>query len=90
MQIRHQADESRFVVENDDRLGILDYEEQDDGTLDFQHTFVPEEHRGRGFATRLVRWALEWARERERRVVPSCPFVADFIERHPEFQEVAV
>jgi len=41
---------------------------------------------GRGLADRLIRFALEDARARGLAVLPFCPFVKSFIERHREFE----
>lgn len=53
-----------------------------------EHTFVPEEQRGRGLAGALARAALETARQQGWRVVPECTYVAQFIQRHPEFGDL--
>lgn len=54
----------------------------------FTHTLVPPELRGRGVAEKLVRAALAEARARGCRVVPQCSYVARFIERHAEYQDL--
>ena len=46
--------------------------------------------RGGGIASQLTHRALEYAREHGYRVMPSCPFVAAYIERHPEYRELRV
>ena len=56
-----------------------------DGVLDFASTYTPEELRGRGIASAVVRGALEYAREHHCRVVPTCWFVKGYIQRHPEY-----
>ncbi|MBL1069023.1 GNAT family N-acetyltransferase [Streptomyces sp. 7-21] len=56
------------------------------GTVDYLSTFVPEESRGQGVAAELARAALEDARHRGLRVRPTCPFVAGYVERHPEYR----
>lgn len=85
--VRHDEEGSRFVVDlGDDDEAYLDYRVREDGVLDYASTFVPEDHRGRGVAEELVVTALDWARERERRVVPSCPYVRHVVEDvHPRF-----
>ncbi len=60
------------------------------GTLDFQHTEVPPELRGRGIAAALVRQALEDVRARGERIIATCPYVKEFLARHPEYQPLAV
>jgi predicted GNAT family acetyltransferase len=38
----------------------------------------------------LTQHALEHARARGYRVVPSCPFVAAYVQRHPEYHDLRV
>lgn len=52
------------------------------------HTFVPEILEGRGIASSLAHHALEWAREHKKPVVVYCPYVATYLKRHPEYNEV--
>jgi uncharacterized protein len=56
------------------------------GLIAFVHTKVAERLQGRGLADRLIRFALEDARARGLAVLPFCPFVKAFIERHREFE----
>ena len=42
----------------------------------------------RGVGSRLIRAALDSARDQGLRVVPQCPFVRAFIERHPEYRDL--
>jgi uncharacterized protein len=58
------------------------------GLIAFVHTEVDERLQGRGLADRLIRFALEDARARGLAVLPFCPFVKAFIERHREFDEL--
>jgi predicted GNAT family acetyltransferase len=55
------------------------------GLIAFVHTEVDERLQGRGLADRLIRFALQDARARGLAVLPFCPFVKAFIERHREF-----
>jgi uncharacterized protein len=56
------------------------------GLIAFVHTEVDERFQGQGLADRLISYALEDARARELAVLPFCPFVKAFIERHREFE----
>ncbi|MFA6031168.1 MAG: GNAT family N-acetyltransferase [Elusimicrobiota bacterium] len=85
--IHHDKAQSRFSVETDGHLAHADYT-LDGGRIIFTHTFVPPELRGRGLAEHLVRAALAHARLHKLRVVPACSYVASFIERHREFQDL--
>ena len=59
-------------------------------TIAFLHTEVPESLRGRGIAERLVTAALDSARSRGLLVIPLCPYVAAFLKRHEEYQDIVV
>jgi predicted GNAT family acetyltransferase len=49
---------------------------------------VPEAVGGRGIAGEITRYALDWARDKGLRVVANCPYVARWIERHPEYEQL--
>jgi uncharacterized protein len=85
INVRHNEPEHRFEVEVDGQLSVADYELQDDRMI-FTHTYTPPAQRGRGIAEKLVRAALEHARDERRKIVPACSYVAVFVERHPEFK----
>lgn len=54
----------------------------------FYHTEVDPRFGGRGLATILVQQALEATRADGKRVVATCPMVAAFIKKHPEFSDI--
>jgi predicted GNAT family acetyltransferase len=87
-EIRHDAAKRRFETGMGASLAVLDYTIVDERTLDYRHTFVPPAERGRGTASRLVRFALDYALKHGLTVVPSCPFVATYIEGHPRYRPV--
>jgi predicted GNAT family acetyltransferase len=49
------------------------------------HTEVDEGHEGQGLGSLLVRETLERIRASGKSVIPTCPFTAAYIRRHPEF-----
>lgn len=87
--IRHEPHARRFVIDADGGTALIQYRTLDaNRTLDFNHTYTPPALRGSGIASRLTEHALRYAREHGYKVVPSCPFVAAFIERHPEYRDL--
>ncbi|WP_030750049.1 GNAT family N-acetyltransferase [Streptomyces sp. NRRL F-5135] len=54
----------------------------------FVHTEVAPEYGGRGVGSALARTALDEARATNLRVLATCPFFADWIARHPEYQDL--
>ena len=85
---RHDTASHRFTLSVDGALAVLDYRVIDGTTVEYHHTLVPREIRGRGVASRLVTYALRDALDNRLRVIPTCPFVAAFVRRHPEYAAV--
>jgi len=85
--VRHNAAASRYEVTVDGHLSVCEYGLAGEQIV-FTHTLVPPELRGRGIAEQLVRTALADARAAGRKVVPACSYVAKFIERHREYQDL--
>lgn len=82
--------ESRFEVVSGSQVSELVYQMRDDTTLDLVHTEVPEDLSGQGIGSALVTAALEYAKSHQMMVIPSCPFVASYLERHPEWTDIVV
>lgn len=85
--VTHNAIAQRYEMMVDGRLSVCEYE-LDAGRMVFTHTLVPSELRGRGIAEKLVRTALGDARTSGHKVVPACSYVAVFIQRHKEYQDL--
>jgi predicted GNAT family acetyltransferase len=88
MEILHDPANRRFYFSGPDGNGELTYEESDPGVLELDHTWVDPEIRGQGYGDQLARAALAWARVQGKRVVPLCPFVRHYIDRHPAEREL--
>ncbi len=58
------------------------------GVITFTHTEVPKELGGRGVGSQLAKGALDQARTRGLKVVPLCPFIKAYIEKHPTYQDL--
>lgn len=86
--IVHDPSTQRFSFTIDGLTGFLSYEVIDEHTLDYSHTIVPKELGGRGLGGALVEHALAYAREHHKKVVPSCSFVASYIDKHAEYQSL--
>ncbi|MDO4897588.1 MAG: GNAT family N-acetyltransferase [Moraxella sp.] len=86
MYITHNPITCRFETVIDGHTAFLSYQILHDNTLNYNHTIVPKELGGRGLGTALVKYALEYARDNNKKVVPTCSFVASYIQRHTECQ----
>lgn len=86
--VSHDPDRHRYVISVDGvPIGRSEYSRTGDLTI-FLHTEIDSAGEGRGLGSVLVRGALDDIAERGGRIVPLCPFVADWIERHPEYGDL--
>jgi predicted GNAT family acetyltransferase len=86
IEVADSPDRQRYELSLDGALAGFTAYRTRPGLIAFIHTEVDEHLQGRGLADRLIRFALEDARARGLAVLPFCPFVKGFIERHREFE----
>lgn len=86
-KVNHEINK-RFFINLEGEKAEIEYRQEGDGVINFLHTFVPENFRGEGIAEQLVQEALEFARSHKLRVIPSCRFIASYIRRHEEYQDL--
>jgi uncharacterized protein len=67
----------------DERIGLIGYQGPDE-LRHFLHTEVDPAHGGRGYGSLLIRAALDEVRSRGAELVPSCPFVRAYLQKHPD------
>jgi predicted GNAT family acetyltransferase len=83
----NNAEKNRFELGTPAGPAIADYR-LDGGVVTIFHTEVPEPLRGRGIGGLLVEGALSEIRRLNLKVVPSCWFVREFIDRNPRFSDL--
>ena len=88
MDITDAVERQRFEIESDGELvGFIDYR-ADDATVVMTHAEVAPRLGGQGLGSAMVQAALDAVRESGRSVVPRCSFVATYIDKHPEYQDL--
>lgn len=85
LHVRHNQEQHRYEVEVDGKLAILEYRDAG-GQRYYTHTEVPEALEGRGIASQMAKFVLDEAQAQQLSIVPLCPFVRGYIERHPEYK----
>jgi len=86
-EVRDNPEQSRFELEVDGHLAIAVYR-LEASVITFTHTEVPGELGGRGIGSKLAKGALDQVRGRALKVVPQCPFIKAWIEKHPDYQDL--
>lgn len=88
-EVRDNPEKQRFELVEQDHLAFAEYAIEGE-VMTFTHTIVPPALQGAGVGSRLIEAALGEARARGLKVRPHCSFVAAYMARHPEWQDLRV
>jgi uncharacterized protein len=86
-QVIDNRERQRYELRLERGTAFIDYSDRGN-VRSLTHAEVPAELRGGGIAGRLSGGALDLARTAGLKVVPRCSYVAGFIDRHPEYQDL--
>ncbi|MFC0606517.1 GNAT family N-acetyltransferase [Rufibacter quisquiliarum] len=85
LEIQHDTSAQQFTAYlGKEEIGELAYALPEEAAIDFQHTFIEQEYRGKGYADQLIKHGLEYAQEKGLNVIATCQAVASYLERHPQ------
>jgi len=89
--LRDNADEQVLEAVTDDGTvaGYLDYRRRD-GTLIAVHTEVDPAFEGQGIGGQIAEGVVALVRETGEKLRPDCEFIASWLEKHPEADDVVV
>ena len=79
---------SRFELDADGAVAFANYRRTASAVI-ITHTETPRALRGRGIASELVEGALRMIRADGLKVIAGCGFVVDYLQKHPEFANLA-
>jgi hypothetical protein len=86
--VTDKPDAGRYEISVDgERVGLVTYR-LSEGEISFNHAEINPAVEGRGVGSRLVAYVLDDARVRGLTVHPRCPFVAAYIEGHPDYADL--
>lgn len=89
LAIRHNPLDHRFeATEGSATAGFVEYIQTDAGLIVFTHTEVDRAYEGKGVGSQLARQVLDYSRAEGLSVLPLCPFIAGYIRRHAEYQDL--
>jgi predicted GNAT family acetyltransferase len=87
-EVRENVAEHRFEIWIDNELAGQTVYRNQGPTLSMMHTEIDDRFGGRGLGSVLIREALDAIRARDGQVLPYCPFVTAFIQKHPEYLDL--
>ena len=85
--LHFNKEEQRFEMEVDSETAFIAYEEKDK-KMYLIHTETPPELEGKGVASALVEKTLNYLEQHHLQLVPVCPFVQSYVQRHPEWNRL--
>jgi predicted GNAT family acetyltransferase len=88
IMVDDNRDERRFEVRADGELAGFTLYGARPALIAFVHTEIDPRFEGQGMGSKLVVEALDSARGAGQAVLPFCPFVNGYIERHPEYRDL--
>jgi len=88
MDIKHDKKNYRFLAVVEGKESTLNYHIVDEHTWEYVRTYVPPELRSRGIAARIVEFALQYARENQLKIIPTCSYVKTYVDSHKKYQDL--
>lgn len=87
ISLRHNSERSRFeVLDGENVIGQAAYLDRDaEEQRIYYHTVIDEDFGGRGLAGRLAAKALDETVSAGLGIVPVCPFIKKYLEKHPQY-----
>jgi predicted GNAT family acetyltransferase len=90
LEVRNNETNHRFEAQLDgDDFAIIAYSRRG-SIIEMTHTEVPAAYQGMGIASKLVHDSLEYVRAHNLKVVPTCPTVAAYTGKHPEYDDIRI
>ena len=87
VQVTDNTAKSRFEAALEGETAFAEYHLRP-GQIVLPHTVVPPAFEGKGVASALARHAFGYARDKGLKVIPTCPFMAGWVKKHPEAHDL--
>jgi predicted GNAT family acetyltransferase len=88
LEVVNNTEAKRFEIQLGDDIARIEYQITGH-TITFTHTEVPPAFEGQGIAGKIAKVALEYAKESGYKILPLCPYVKAYIQRHPEYKSIS-
>lgn len=86
-EIRDNVARSRYELPVEDEVAVITYN-LNPPNLMITETLVPQRLEGQGLASRLAKHVIADAKARGLVILPVCPYVSAYLQKHPEHADV--
>ena len=87
-EVTENTEQHRFELPIADGALAAAYYRVENGRVALIHTEVPSQFSGQGTATQLAHGTFELLRKTGRKAILTCPFMGQFLVKHPEYADV--
>lgn len=77
-----------YIEDNGQRIAEMVYVFSGEDMFIIEHTEVDPSQEGKGLGKLLVKEAVEWAREKDYKILPLCPYAKRIFDKTPEYADV--
>lgn len=87
MKIKQEESENKgkfFIHENGQEVGLMTYSIAGTDKIIIDHTEVDDSMQGQGLGHKLVKAAVDYAKNNNIKIVPLCPFAKNIFDNKPE------
>lgn len=91
MDIQHKSGDTKgefYIGESGDAKAKITYSKLGNTQIIVDHTEVSDDLKGQNIGKKLVEHVVNYARNRELKLIPLCPFAKSIIERDESLQDV--
>ena len=88
LTVENNQEKHRFEINLDGGTALISYQKRGEDVYNLYHTEVPTQFEGKGVGGALAKGTLEYIKAEGSRIIPTCPFVAAYLKRHPEYQDL--
>lgn len=89
INIKLNTDKNRSeALDGDKVIGLCDYRKKDDGLIEVYHTEVDKAYGGMGIAADLVNKLVDFARDENLKIYPTCSYVVEKFDKDESYKDV--
>lgn len=91
MEVQREGNDKKarfYIEENGKRIAVMEYVYAGGDKFIIEHTEVNEQHEGKGLGKLLVEASVIFARERQLKIIPLCPYANAVFKRREEYADV--
>lgn len=88
LKVENNEAKKRFEINLPEGTAFIQYTKRGEDVYNLYHTEVPPQFGGKGVGSALAKGTLEYIKAEGKQIIPTCPFVAAYLKKHPEYEDL--